>query len=432
MIKRLVIIALIFSFKAMALDLSIGAKKHQAMPLVLGVIGNSDSNLKPLIDQMVRDLEFSKQFKVQVVPVLQEKLTKDVLQKIASQKYALALFINSLPDQDHTKNFEWRLYDLLDLKMLVGKKVSYQGDFHQAAHLVCNKIWQQLMGCETIFNSMIVACQKIKNHQKNHQYIYGFHPTNGTEFKVPLVETHTINLAPRWHPTKRLLYYSQHTPQNVRLMCINEHGRKKIVTNFEGLNLTPAISPKGQIIVSLSSSGCEKLYRYDYDSKRNVNKFTALTDPHMHAISPSFIDEERVVFCAIDAKTKLPRIAILNIFDRSATFLTGKAFCVSPVYTPTKNKIAYCKKINGVQQIFCYDLTRNQHEQLTTSLGDKDDCSWSPCGNYLVFTQQQGKESRIALFSMLDRQITYLSPKGESWCFPAWSPCYGEQLFVSC
>lgn len=411
-----------------SLEFSVGAKNHAAMPLVVGVFGKDLAQIEPVVLQLIKDLEFSKQFKVKLVRLNEDILKKDTLQSLAKSNAPLAILLNTVHDQ--TANFEWRLYDLLDSKMLLGKKVTYQGEYGQAAHMIANKVWEKLMGCAGNFNSVIAACKKNKENGKNYQYIYAFHPTNGTLDKKILVDAHTINFAPRWHPKKRLLYYSQHTPNNVRLMSIDTFGRKTIVTNFEGLNLTPAISPQGQILVSLSSGGCEKLYRYEFDPICRLNKFTALTDGRMHAIAPSFIDEEQVVFCAIDAIYKLPRIVIMNIVKKTATFLTGRAFCVSPAYCRSKHKIAYCKRVNGVQQIFCYDLKSCQHQQITNSAGDKDDCSWSPCGNYLVFTEDRGKESRIALWNMLNATQTYLSPKGESWCFPAWSPCYEEGLFV--
>lgn len=431
MIKLALIFFLVLNtITVQSMEFSVGAQARAPMPMIVGVLGNPVPELDKLVKHLISDLEFSKQIKVQLIKIKDDVLKKHTLQELAKNYTPLAIFIS--PVAGGIDQFEWRLYDLLDQKMLIGKKVAYQGSTDQAAHVVANKVWQNLMGCDSSFNSVIVACQKLKSNQKNRQHIYAFHPTKGTSGKVPLVTAPTINIAPRWHPTKRLLYFSQHTPKNVRLMSLEEHGRQRVVTDFDGLNLTPAISPQGQIVVSLSSGGCEKLYRYERGTKHKSSKFVALTDCRMHAISPSFIDEDRVVFCAIDSAHKIPRITILNLPERSATFLTGRAFCVSPVYSAVKNKIAYCKRVNGIQQIFCYDLKNQEHEQLTNNSGDKDECSWSPCGNYLVFTEDHGKESQIALLNLLDRSIKYLSPKGESWCFPAWSPCYDERLFVKC
>lgn len=427
-----IFISLIFIFinTTQSLEFSVGAKSHLALPLVVGTFGAEKDKVKDLVDQLVKDLELSKQFAVKRVELGGAVLKKHALEKLSETGAPLAVFINKV--KNNTRQFEWRLYDLLDLKMLIGKKVTFKGKQDQAAHVIANKMWQQLMGSEGAFNSMIVACKKFKQGDKTRQSIYGFHATKGAAGAVPVVTTNTINLAPCWHPKKRVLYYSQHTPKNVRLMSQNDDGKKSVVTDFEGLNLTPAISDLGKIIVSLSSGGCEKLYRYEFDPIKKVNRFTALTDCRMHAISPSFIDEDRLVFCAIDSIYKIPRITILDISKRTATFLTGREFCVSPSYNSKKNKIAYCKRVKGVQQLFCYDLKTKEHEQLTTSRGDKDECSWSPCGNFIVLTEQLGKGSRIALWNFANSKLNYLTPKNESWSFPAWSPNYGDSLFVAC
>lgn len=434
MIKKFLILILLASniIKTKAVEIAIGAKKHEKMPLVVGVFGSDQAKIEQLVHQVIKDVEFSQQIKAERIMINTDSLQKDFLQGLAQKNRPLGLFFNVLSWQGSNIQFEWRLYDLFTLKMLAGKTVACNGQINQVAHLVANKLWQELMGTAGFFNSIIVACQKIKKNDKNYQYIYAFHATNGAAGKKLLIDTHTINMAPRWHPQRRLLYYSQHTPKNVRLMSVDEHGRKRIVTDFSGLNLTPAISPQGQIVVALSSGGCEKLYRYDYDPAHKVNKFTALTDCRMHAISPTFIDEEHVVFCAIEASSKLPRIAILNTEKRTATFLTDKSFCVSPAYCHLRHQIAYCKRINGVQQIFSYDLKTKSHAQLTTTSGDKDECNWSPCGNYLVFTEYGKKGSRIAVYSLVEQVVKYLTPAGENWSFPAWSPCYEENLFVAC
>jgi len=430
MIKSILYVVIFWGAPVYALEISVGAQARAPIAVGISILGESVHKVDKLVNQLKLDLEFSNQIKIDSVNLNAKLPIKEHLQNLAQKHLPLAILFNSSTDLPN--QFEWRLYDLLALKMLAGKKVSYQGDLVLVAHDIATQVWQQLMGEPGVFNSVIVACQKQKNESKPIQYIYAFHPTRGTEFKKLLVGAPTINFAPRWHPSRRLLYFSQYTPKNVRLMSFDEYGKQRVVTDFSGLNLTPTISAGGQILVSLSSGGCEKLYRYDFDQEHKSSKFTALTDCRMHAIAPSFIDEERVVFCGIDAFSKIPRIVILNIKQHTATFLTGKAFCVSPSYSSAKDKIVYCKKVNGIQQLFCYDLSAQEHEQLTSSLGDKDDCSWSPCGNYIVFTEYNKKDSRIAIFSWLDRNIFYLSPKGESWCFPAWSPRYDDRLFIKC
>ena len=234
-------IILLTATRGWALEFSVGAQSYAAMPLVVGVVGGDSQQLKPLSDQLVKDLALSGQFAPKLISLTDMALKKSVLKKMAEDGAALAIFVNKLHSGGR-REFEWRLYDLLDLKMLIGKKVSCQGELVQVAHVIANQIWQKLMGNVGAFNSMIVACKKQKLGSKNCQYIYAFHPTHGAANAVPLIMSNTINFAPRWHPKRRLLYYSQHTVKNVRLMVVNSDGKSSIVTDFEGLNLMPAIS----------------------------------------------------------------------------------------------------------------------------------------------------------------------------------------------
>lgn len=425
------ILSLFASIPSLPMEFSVGAQHHAALQVLVVVCGPNQEQLYGIAKQIGLDLELNGQLQVKLVTMPNLLHKKSELKQLAQHDSPIALLFNSVPNK--ARQFEWRLYDLLEQKMLIGKKTSYQGSLAEVAHLTADQIWQQLMGQSGEFASVIVACRKVKLNGKNQQHLYAFHATKKPEDQsqlVPIVTMPAVSFAPRWHPKKGLLYYSQYTPTNVRLMVVNHHKQHRIVTNFDGLNMTPAISNDGKVVLSLSSGGCEKLYQYDFERGHKLNQFEPLTDSQMYAISPSFIDEDRLVFCSIDKRTNIPRIALLSLKQKTATFLTGKEFCVSPAYCSALQKIAYCKKIKGVQQLFFYDLKRQEHRQITFDAGDKDECSWSPNGDFVVMTVDSGKRSRIGLWNVAQAKMSYLTPAGENWCFPAWSPCYPERLFI--
>ena len=41
-------------------------------------------------------------------------------------------------------------------------------------------------------------------------------------------------------------------------------------------------------------------------------------------------------------------------------------------------------------QLFLYDDRTKDHRQITFTKGSKDECSWSPCGNYIVYECRDG------------------------------------------
>lgn len=370
------------------------------------------------------DLQFSMMFKADIQR-LKNIHTKKEMKSLFEQGYAFIIFINEV----NINTVEVRLYDASEQEMVTGKKVVKQGNIALSmfAHKIADQLFTALTNKKSSFCSMIAACKKVKaNSKKEYEHIYIFCPTQ-VEVKRLIVSSPTHNIAPRWHTQKPVLFFSQHTPTNVRLVSIDPTLTMRIITNFDGLNMTPAISQEGGIVISLTKNGHGVICRYIYDNDIKKGKFKAITSKNMHAISPSFINDEKIVFCLI--KDRKPSIAILDVYTKNVEIITT-GFCVAPTYSQERNSIAYCKKINGYSQIFTYNLKTKQHKQLTKDGTDKDECCWSPCGNYIVCSVDDAATSRLAYVQVNSAKIAYLTPATESWSFANWSPCYEDLMFL--
>jgi Tol biopolymer transport system component len=94
-------------------------------------------------------------------------------------------------------------------------------------------------------------------------------------------------------------------------------------------------------------------------------------------------------------------------------------------FSEKNNKIAYCKLVGNTMQIFTYDLSTKQHKQVTFNPGNKDECCWSPCGNYVTFSIDNGKSSRIAIFNCITNEQIFLTGENQRCSYPSWSlPIY--------
>ena len=82
-------------------------------------------------------------------------------------------------------------------------------------------------------------------------------------------------------------------------------------------------------------------------------------------------------------------------------------------------------------QLMLYDTTKNTHSQLTFSPGNKEECSWSPCGNYLLFSQEEGAKSAIVSLHMQTKKTKVLTAAREICSYPAWSPVYAQLPHVT-
>ena len=112
---------------------------------------------------------------------------------------------------------------------------------------------------------------------------------------------------------------------------------------------------------------------------------------------------------------------MMNKDGKNITCLTDGGFCTSPVYNKTNNKIAFIKLIEGRGQIMCYDFKTNSIKQITNDSMHKEECSWSPCGNYLLFSIEEKNRKQLAIHSMLTKKHTIITDKTSSITYPCWS-----------
>lgn len=93
-----------------------------------------------------------------------------------------------------------------------------------------------------------------------------------------LVKTPTINIAPRWNAdtSNPLLFYSEYTNTNVRLMVVDMKGRRRPVINADGVTMLPSFTKDGKKVVYCSSRGNGNCQLYYY--KKNILKRIAYYD----------------------------------------------------------------------------------------------------------------------------------------------------------
>lgn len=417
------------SDKSNNMQIAVKAQKLAPIKIIFAQLGKSQ-DLGKITKLIFDDLQLSGQFAPEIKNI--EKIyTKPEFKALFENGYGLVVFLDKL----NNNTYELRLYDTSEHEMLLGKKFKKDPEISQSAfaHKISDAIWPALTNQKSSFATVVAACKKVKPKHKNEYFhVYTFYPTELTEATEPgnkklLVNSPTMNIMPRWNPKQPILYFSQHTPTNVRLVSVDTYKNQRVVANFDGLNMTPAFSQGGSIVISITKDGHGILCKYHYNEKNKKGVFKGITSRELHAISPSFIDENRVVFCLI--KDKRPSIAILDLKSKIIEQITT-GFCCAPAYSKEKNSIAYCKKSDGFMQIFVYNLKTGGHKQITFDKTDKDECSWSPCGNFIIFSAESNSGSRIALVNTVSGKVSYLTPENESWEFPCWAPNYPDNYFM--
>lgn len=405
-----------------SIHIAVSAMKHEKISILLGTIGDVSAELHEVVGTIASDFQMTEQCNV-TVQNFSSLQKKSQIKDLFTKKYYIAIFI--IQDKH---GLSWRLYDTHNAEMLAGKKYEKKGTIVRGwAHNLADQIWQDFMGTKSCFSSKIAYCKqvwvKVNGRDKVYKHVY-IADADGKHARV-LVDIPTVCLAPRWsnQPTDPIVFYSENTLSNVRLVMANMFGKRKTICSFDGLNMLPAFSHDNKnIVFCLSKDGSSQLY-HSFINAEKKRVFNRMTSNNADNFSPCFIDDNTIVFVS-DYKTSKPQIYAMDIKTLQITPITSDGYCACPAYCPANNKLLYSKMVGKGMQIFLYDCATKTHEQLTTGVESKEEGSWSPCGNFIIFAARSHGNSRIARYNLLTGKMHYMTPKSENCTYPAWSPVH--------
>ena len=401
-------------------SVSVAPKEHAKLKLLLVMVGEQKQELKNILDVVKKDLEFSGQFSVDI-ELAEHVAHKKEVAGLFTRGYSLALFFNATDSND---GIEWRLYDTTQIVMLKGSKAQKRGMVLRGwAHNVSDAVWLALTGQEGFFSTKIAYCKEVSIKRKkkvNHVCVTDYDGSN----EEPLDSKSTVHVALRWNKDRKnpLLFYSEFTNSNVRLMAVNMHKKRRVASDYDGVNMLPAFSGDGKRVVYCASRGKGTCQLYCYD-KGELKK---ITSNQGNNVSPTFSDDGSKIFYCSDYQTGAPQIYCYDTDRNVQVCLTDGGYCASPSFCGKQNRVAYSKIVNGIMQLCIYDLITKEHTQLTFDAGHKEESSWSPCGNYLIFSVEQGAKSRIAMLNLITNDRQYITPPSAICSYPAWSNVYDE------
>lgn len=365
-----------------------------------------------------KDLAFSGQFSPEI-RMLDRVDTKKVITTFAQEGYSLVFFLSMAG-----KSFEWRLYNAMTATMIKGKKYHKRGDVVRGwAHDIADMLWPELTGNQASFSSKIAYCKDVEMPGKKRGTQVVIADYDGSHEQI-IVATPALHVAPRWNADTNnpLLFYSEGTPSNIRLMCVSMQGKRKIASNFDGVNMLPTFSGDGTKVIYCASKGHGNCQLYLFEK----GLFKRLTHNDGNNVSPSLSKDGKALFYCSDVPTGKPQIYRYDVATKVCKQITKGGFNFCPNYHQDSGKLAYSCIVSGQAQIFVYDQITDTHTQITLDAGNKDECCWSPCGSYLIFSVEEGLSSRLALFNMHTRERKYITPADERCSYPCWSALYNQ------
>lgn len=362
------------------------------------------------------DLGVSGQFSVQEFEYTQAPKHKREVTDLVQQGIYFLLILES-----HKKDLQYRLYDTTTGQMVSsGRCVVVEHKESVCAHHIAGKVWYLLTGQKDMFNSRIAYAKEV-SYKKNIMVKHICVAQHDGREECVMVSTPTISIAPRWGGTldAPLIFYSEYTNTNVRLMMVDvdNNKRRKVVTRYDGVTMHLTSNHNGSMHAFSSSRGDGNSQIY---LVRN-GELEQCTHDDATNTCPVFNHDGSLIYYCSDVKTGVPHIMVYDCIKKTREPIPALGYCFAPAYNNTRKLLTYSKMVDGIMQIFVYDPATHKERQITFDFGNHEDPTWSPCGNFLAYTHELYPMSRIRVHCYTTGYEYYITPADIRCTYPAWS-----------
>jgi TolB protein len=265
-------------------------------------------------------------------------------------------------------------------------------------------------------------------------------PTNTKEIAID-IDGSLQN--PAWSPDGQQIILSNFLhgynkgPANIVLFDIASRTYSIIIQNgFDNVNLPGSIWNANNNMMVYSSSGPKHDELYIMDPYHPENGSMQITSrENQMAYEPSFSpDGQWIVFEShmVD-QSDFGVISIINVDDilQIIPLTSEESDCRQPNWSPQGNHIV-CQCLNkGQWDIWIMNSDGSHLYQLTSGMGDKTDASFSPDGQWIIFSAESPdiKYSELFIQSISGSKTIQITDFGIYVGAPAWSPDGKKILF---
>ena len=289
-----------------------------------------------------------------------------------------------------TITFEFRLMDIAEGKMLLGKRYKGSPDIRDKMILrFCDEAIYQLTGERGISLSNIAFASDVAGGYKE---IF-VADVLGRDIRQ-ITRHKSLAVSPKFSPDGTLLAYTSYHPGNPNLYITNWQEAKstKAISRRPGMNLAPAWSPDGKtMVITLSIDGNPDLYLVNNEGAilDRLTKNTGIS------VSPAWSpDGKQITF--VSDRSGNPQIYVMNVKTKSVRRITFQGNDnTEPSWSPDGEWIAYAGLYEGQYQIFTIKPEGGQPLQLTWYKDDHESPSWSPDSRQLVFSRRHNNDRDI-------------------------------------
>jgi TolB protein len=416
--NRIVLLFLVcFSVSSFALDLELTQGINAALPIAINNF-NGQSQAAQLTSIIENDLKMSGQFRFIQNPSLSPSNIS--VWRNAGADSVLSGNVIETSSNRYTVNFE-----LADAaahgRLLLAKDFHISGsELTALAHHISDEVYQKLTGERGIFSTRI-AYVLVQRSQDKARYSLEIADVDGSNPQSLLLSTEPI-MSPTWSPDGRQIAYVSFEKKRAQIFSVSvESGKRRLLTDFTGINGAPSWSPDGRsLAVVLSKAGTPKIYTVNMSTGR----LTQLTFGEAIDTEPRFSpDGQSLLFTS--GRGGSPQIYRLSLADGKIGRITFDGnYNARASYTPNQKSIVMLHREDRHFNIGVQDVGAGRITPLTSSPSDESP-SVSPNGRLVLYATRFQDKGVLSMVSIDGRVRLRLPSRSGDVQEPAWSPYLG-------
>ena len=408
-------ILILFMNSAYSVDLELTQGINAALPIAINSFnGDRPSGVKDIIDN---DLRISGQFRI--IP------TASSYNNIDSWRQAGADSVLSGQVQQIGANRYIVSFELADAaargRLLLSKSYQVSGnELRSLAHHISDEVYQKLTGERGIFSTKI-AYILVQRNGENAKYTLDIADVDGSNPQSLIVSSEPI-MSPTWSPNAREIAYVSFEKKRAQIYSVSvETGKRRLLTDFSGINGAPSWSPDGrQLAVVLSKGGNPKIYTVDMAS----GKLTQITFGDAIDTEPRYSPDGRSLLFT-SGRGGSPQIYRLSFADGKISRLTFDGnYNARASYTYNQKNIVMLHRSDRQFNIGVQDIDNGRVTPLTSSQFDESP-TISPNGRLVLYATNYQNHGILAMVSIDGRVKIRLPARSGDVQEPAWSPYLG-------
>ena len=415
-----ILMVILFSGITYSLDLELTQGINSALPIGINSFG-SEASSQELTTILNDDLRLSGQFKIISPPGSEGAALSVGVWRQAGADNLLNGHVRKIGSNRYDVSFE-----LLDAvaqgRTLMDKNFQVSGnDIRSLAHHISDLVYEKLTGERGVFSTRIayILVQRAGGRSK---YSLEIADADGHNPQSLLTSTEPI-MSPSWSPDGQQIAYVSFEKKKAQIFTVAvESGKRRLVTDFVGINGAPAWSKDGsQLAVVLSKSGSPKIYSVDLSS----GNLKQLTFGQAIDTEPRFSpDGHSLLFTSGRGGT--PQVYRLGLADGAISRVTYEGnYNARATYTPNQKSIGmFHKEENGRFNIVVQDVDSGRVTPLTFAALD-DSPSISPNGRLILYATRYNDQGVLGIVSVDGRIRMRLPARVGDVQEPAWSPYLG-------